>query len=173
MGTSDDNWFAALYETAYRRLVLVALADARNLADAEEIIQEAFAAAYAHSRRVKAADDPEARIYTVARNIGRRRVRRRLLADRLLHREQPMDSLRDVPADHTDLYRALRALPDAQREVVFLHYLADLPLDEVARRVGVPVGTVKSRLPVVGPLAEQLGLRADVPDDAREGSRHR
>jgi len=138
------------YETAYRRLVLVALADARNLADAEEIIQEAFAAAYAHSRRVKAADDPEAWIYTVARNIGRRRVRRRLLADRLLHREQPMDSVRDVPADHTDLYRALRALPDAQREVVFLHYLTDLPLDEVARRVGVPVGTVKSRCPWSG-----------------------
>jgi RNA polymerase sigma-70 factor (ECF subfamily) len=38
------------------------------------------------------------------------------------------------------------ALPPASRAVVSLHYFADLPLDEVADVLGVPLGTVKSRL---------------------------
>ena len=41
---------------------------------------------------------------------------------------------------------ALRQLPDSQREVLALHYLADLPVLEVAELLGVPEGTVKSRL---------------------------
>lgn len=44
------------------------------------------------------------------------------------------------------LMRAIRVLRPEHREVVVLRYLADLPLDEVARSLGIPVGTVKSRL---------------------------
>ena len=36
---------------------------------------------------------------------------------------------------------ALRQLPDSQREVLALHYLADLPVLEVAEVLGVPEGT--------------------------------
>ena len=54
--------------------------------------------------------------------------------------------LADVGAEHADLYRAIRALPDGQREAVFLHHLADLSVEEIAARTGNPVGTVKSRL---------------------------
>jgi RNA polymerase sigma-70 factor (ECF subfamily) len=49
-------------------------------------------------------------------------------------------------AEHVDLVRALRQLPLAQREVLVLHYVAELPLDEVARQLRLPLGTVKSRL---------------------------
>lgn len=45
-----------------------------------------------------------------------------------------------------DVQRLLAALPDAQRDVVVLRVLDDLPEDEVARIVGCPPGTVKSRL---------------------------
>ena len=41
---------------------------------------------------------------------------------------------------------ALRRLPDAQREAIALHHLADLPVHEVAATLGVPTGTVKARL---------------------------
>jgi Sigma-70, region 4 len=41
---------------------------------------------------------------------------------------------------------ALATLPRRHRQVVVLHYLLDLPVQEVARQLAVPVGTVKSRL---------------------------
>ena len=44
------------------------------------------------------------------------------------------------------MIEALRRLPEAQREVVALHYLADLPVVEIADLLGVAEGTVKSRL---------------------------
>jgi RNA polymerase sigma-70 factor, ECF subfamily len=44
------------------------------------------------------------------------------------------------------LLAALQQLPFEQREVLVLHYLADLPVAEVASRVGAPLGTVKARL---------------------------
>jgi len=40
----------------------------------------------------------------------------------------------------------MAGLPRVFREVIVLHYLADLPVDEVAGILDVPVGTVKSRL---------------------------
>ena len=44
------------------------------------------------------------------------------------------------------MIEALRRLPEAQREAVALHHLADLPVVEIADLLGVPEGTVKSRL---------------------------
>jgi RNA polymerase sigma-70 factor, ECF subfamily len=40
----------------------------------------------------------------------------------------------------------LRALPVAQRQVLVLHHLVGLPVAEVAHELGLPVGTVKTRL---------------------------
>lgn len=45
-----------------------------------------------------------------------------------------------------DLRHALGALQVEQREVLVLHYFLDLPLEEVADTLGVPLGTVKSRI---------------------------
>jgi RNA polymerase sigma-70 factor (ECF subfamily) len=42
--------------------------------------------------------------------------------------------------------RALRILPPDERAIVILRYWADLPIDAIGRRVGIPAGTVKSRL---------------------------
>jgi RNA polymerase sigma-70 factor (ECF subfamily) len=54
----------------------------------------------------------------------------------------------DLPAleDRLDVIEALRSLPEGQRVVVALHYLADLEVGEVARTLGIAEGTVKSRL---------------------------
>jgi RNA polymerase sigma-70 factor (ECF subfamily) len=61
------------------------------------------------------------------------------------------------PAEVPGLMEALRALPVAQRKVVVLHHLLDLPVEQVAAELGVPVGTVKSRLARArGALASRL-----------------
>jgi Sigma-70, region 4 len=73
----------------------------------------------------------------------------------------------DVPAvsaDSLDLHRALGRLTPRHREVLVLHYVAELPLDEVARQLRLPPGTVKSRLHRArSALAKQVG-------DERQGS---
>jgi RNA polymerase sigma-70 factor (ECF subfamily) len=47
---------------------------------------------------------------------------------------------------HLDLLQALRKLPAGQREVIALHHLADLTVEQVADTLGLPTGTVKARL---------------------------
>ena len=48
--------------------------------------------------------------------------------------------------EHVALVEALGHLPLRQRQVLALHYLADLPVEEIARDLAIPVGTAKSRL---------------------------
>jgi len=150
---TDDEWFAQLYDASYPRLVVIALAFTGDLSEAEDVVQEAFLRAYARRGRLATVHNPEAWICTVAMNVARRRHRRRAMADRLLLRraQDPSNGAgegrgrgRDTP--DPDLMAAISALPEAQRTVVVLHYLADLPVAEVAVRTGVPEGTVKSRL---------------------------
>ena len=52
----------------------------------------------------------------------------------------------DQVATGADLRHALRQLSPEHREVLVLHYYLDLPLDEVAKIAGLPLGTVKSRI---------------------------
>ena len=178
MSADDPRWFETLYQGSYLRLTLIVLAHSRgNVADAEEIVQEAFAKAYAKRETLQRTTNPEAWVCTVALNIARRRWRRANMADRLLRRDRPTSPLdTEVEAANVDLYLAIRALPDAQREAVFLHHLAGLTIDEIADRTGTPAGTVKSRLARGrAALADQLGQSENqgasgFAREAREGT---
>jgi RNA polymerase sigma-70 factor (ECF subfamily) len=59
---------------------------------------------------------------------------------------KPNVALDDTVAQGADLRAALRRLTPKHREALVLHYLLDLPVNEVAAIAGVPVGTVKSRI---------------------------
>ena len=67
------------------------------------------------------------------------------------------------------LVRALERLPEAQRHTLVLHHIADLPVHEVARELGVPEGTVKARL-----SRGRAALAALLTDDdgLQEGASH-
>jgi RNA polymerase sigma-70 factor (ECF subfamily) len=160
---SEQTWFAELYDRCYERLVLTAYAMTNDLGAAEEITQEAFAVAYGRQGRVSRLDSPEAWLRTVVTNLARRRFRRRAMLDRILrrqHAEPPPPG--QPPGEHLDLHEAIRGLGAEHRTVVVLHYLADLPIDEVAAVLGVPVGTVKSRLSRArAALADRLRAEVD------------
>ncbi len=144
---TSGEWFERLYQDSYRSLVLTAYALLRDMGEAEDVAQEAFAVAYGRRARVARADSPEAWMRTVVVNLARRRWRRRAMLDRILRRER--DEEPDPPAavgEHLDLHAAIRELGHDHRAAVVLHYLADLPVEEVASILDVPVGTVKSRL---------------------------
>jgi RNA polymerase sigma-70 factor (sigma-E family) len=157
------EWFAELYQGCYERLVLTAYAMTNDLGVAEEITQEAFALAYDRQNRVARTDSPEAWLRTVVVNLARRRFRRGATLARILRRQQAEPPPPpDPPGEHLDLHAAIRGLGEEHRTVVVLHYLADLPVDEVAAVLGVPVGTVKSRLARArAALAERLRTEVD------------
>ena len=141
----SDIEIQELYAASYRRLLGQLIGVTGNVAEAEDVVQEAFVRGLDHPRRLLSADNPEAWLRTVAVNLARSRWRRaqRLvgLAPRLV------DAPRESDSDgHIVLLQALRALPAGQREAIALHHLADLPVQEVADATGVSIGTVKARL---------------------------
>jgi RNA polymerase sigma-70 factor (ECF subfamily) len=158
--SAAEQAFGELYHACYRRLVAQAYAYTTDLAEAQDVVQEAFARALARPGGLADVDSPEAWLRTVAVNVVRRRWRRRKLLDTILLRDRPLTrTVEAAPGpERTDLRDALAALPEAFRRVVVLHYFADLPVEEIASLLDVPTGTVKSRLSRArAALAEQLG----------------
>ena len=137
-----------VYDDSYARLVGQLYGVCGDLAEAEDVVQEAFVRAVASGRRFDRVDNPEAWLRTVAVNVARTRHRRRVVGDRLRRKVAAPEPRH--PAEMTDdriaLVAALGRLPVGQREALALHYLADLPVHEVARNLDVPLGTVKARL---------------------------
>jgi len=134
-----------LYAASYRRLLGQLIGVTGSVSEAEDVVQEAFVRGLDHPRKLLGADNPEAWLRTVAVNLARSRWRRaqRLvgLAPRLV--EEPRA---DDTDGHVVLVQALYQLPAGQREVIALHHLADLTVEQVADTLGLPTGTVKARL---------------------------
>ena len=144
MTPSDD--FTAFYASVFARLVGQLRVVTGDLQEAEDVVQEALARASTRWARLRAYDVPEAWVRRVALNLAAdraRRSRRRLAALRRLvpPATQPVEQVEDLA-----LLQALRGLSIGQRQVLVLHYLIGMPVQEVARTLRVPTGTVKVRL---------------------------
>ncbi|MCV2887300.1 sigma-70 family RNA polymerase sigma factor [Ruegeria sp. XHP0148] len=90
-------------------------------------------------------------IFTIARNrrIDALRKDRRPEPEDLPWGPEPEPPVADVMAmqQETEMLRvAIRALPDAQRELIEQAYFGDLSHREIAARTGLPLGTIKSRI---------------------------
>ena len=145
-----DDSFQEFYEANYGRIVAMATAVLGDRHEAEDVAQEAFARAFSRWSRLGEYDLPEAWVRQVALRIAidsGRRLRRslRVIAALAAQRRGPEPETGDSLA-LTRLGSALRRLPMREREVVVLHYLADLPVDAIAHERGLPPGTVRTRL---------------------------
>lgn len=137
--------FDEFYGATARRIVRHAYALTGNLSEAQDITQEAFARAWQRWDKVSGCDSPEAWVRRVATNLATSRFRRdrtaRAAAWQLIAGPVP-----EISPDTVALIAALKALPDRQRVVLVLHYLADLPVGQVAAELNCPVGSVKGWL---------------------------
>ena len=68
--------------------------------------------------------------------------------------------------EHVAIVTALQQVGRTEREVVVLHYLADLGIGDVASELGISAGTVKSR------LSRARAALAPLLDDREEETRH-
>lgn len=136
-----------LFRASHRRLLLSMYAITGNLAEAQDVVADAFVVAVSRRDKVLSADNPQAWLQRVARNIAASRWRRALRLRSLLPKAAPPDPVSaEISPDRVALMAAIRQLPRGQAEAVALHYIADLPIDEIAEIQGVAVGTVKARL---------------------------
>jgi RNA polymerase sigma-70 factor (ECF subfamily) len=108
---------------------------------AEEAVSEAFARAVASSDRI---EQPVAWLYRVAFRIAAAELRR----ERDRDSPRPAPAVDAAPEQHGfgELFSALAKLPANQRAAVFLHYRCDLPVREVADRLGVSSATARVHL---------------------------
>jgi RNA polymerase sigma-70 factor (ECF subfamily) len=132
----------ALYGTAYRMT--------RNAHDAEDLVQETYLRAYRAFDRYTAGTNIRAWLHTILYRVRTDAFRRSARSPRTVELEgdgpavpPPQDAL---ASGGEDLARAVDALPEVFRVAVVLRDVQDLTYEEIADVLGVPIGTVMSRI---------------------------
>lgn len=142
---------AALYACSCPRLLGLLISIGGSRSEAEEVAQDAYVRLLQHWSKVRGYEDPESWVRVVAVRLLISRRRRAKVATLGLRRlagraQQHQHEQSDLTAAAVAISAALDALPVSQRAVVILHHVMDLPVEQVASELRVPVGTVKSRL---------------------------
>lgn len=160
----DERQFDDFYNASFARITGQVYAMIGNRDEAEECVQEAFVRAWAHRRKLEHAEHPEAWVRTTAYRLAVSRWRRTLLSRRPVDRARGPAMVTAGPSEtHVALVAALHQLPENQRRALVLHHIADMPVQDVAREVGAPEGTVKAWLSR-GRAALAALLSDDTPD---------
>jgi RNA polymerase sigma-70 factor (sigma-E family) len=138
----------ALYQAHALGLLRLAVIMLGERQAAEDAVQDAFLGLF---RRWDALNDPEralayvrSSLFNGCRTVLRQRGRNRQFALVEPPHAESADARLLLGEEHREVLAALRRLPDRQREAVALRYCLDMPVDEVARAMGVAEGTVKS-----------------------------
>lgn len=124
-----------------------ALASSRE--EADDLVQDTLERAWTRSALWPGVEDMRAWLFSIMHNVHVDRVRRPRLATVALDEQTPEVQAAAAPSDRLamlDLQAALEQLPVEQKEVILLVALEDMPYADVARTLGIPMGTVMSRL---------------------------
>jgi len=166
----DKGAFTALAAALADRYLAASHRILRDLSLAEDATQQALLAIWRDLPQLRDPARFEAwsyRLLVRACYAEAGRARRWAPNIHLLPVDEPLatDGLSTV-VDRDQLERGFRRLSLDHRTVVVLHHYLDLPLDQVAEALGVPVGTVSSRLHYA-----MRGLRAALEADSRPTAR--
>ena len=138
---------------------------------ADDLLQDTLERALSHWNLRRNHGNLRGWLYTILYNrflSNQHRVRRRGPHDALTETELPgIDGGQYSVLEHRDLLRAFAALPEEQRAVLLLVGVEDVSYQEAARVLGVPIGTVMSRL-----SRGRERLRRSLHGELDEGSPH-
>jgi RNA polymerase sigma factor (sigma-70 family) len=150
--------FGALIDR-HRSETLAFAARLLNRLDAEDVVQEAFLAAFLSLHKLREQERFRSWLLGITANLCRYRLR--LLREGYSHdfvggeavpafaledHEPSPEVVYEAKEIHQMLRGAIQALPSEQRETVALHYVRGLRISEIAILSGAPIGTIKARL---------------------------
>jgi RNA polymerase sigma-70 factor (ECF subfamily) len=163
----DSEAFDDLARQVGDRCMAIAFRILRDADQADDAVQTALILAWRDLRRLRDPDAFEAWLHRILVNecYSEARRRRRYSANiRLLPRADEAVSPADILTvnDRDQIDRAFRRLTLEQRSVLVFHHYVGLTAEQVADRLGIPVGTAKSRI-----HHATAALRASVEADAR------
>ncbi len=149
----DQRALATLYERYAGLMMAVGMRILSQRKEVEDLLHDVFLEAWRH------AGDYDAKRGTVrtwltlrmrSRALDRRRSARMtrmvLLEDTRTLMDRPSADDPALAPDRSAVRNAIMELPEEQRQVVLLSYFRGLSSSEIAKQVGVPIGTVKSRV---------------------------
>jgi RNA polymerase sigma-70 factor (sigma-E family) len=146
--TETDEDFSLFVAERWSTLIRAARLIGCSPSEAEDLVQSALVKCFVSWSRVRRADDRDAYVYRILLNTHRSALRR------MSSRETPTDlshaahstAAADAAELSTSVEGALDRLTAQARQVVVLRYYADLSERQTADALGIPAGTVKSRL---------------------------
>ena len=145
--------FDALYVAFSGRLRGYLLSQCRDATLADDLLQETFMQIHRSRRTYQPGRPVTPWVYAIARHVylmkrrsaGRRvRFEESLAADARAGDEVSRDAL-DVIVSGDEVRRALRGVPDDQREALLMHHVEGWSFQEIASRLGIRVNAAKTR----------------------------
>ena len=150
----DRAAFAALFDAYGPRVKSFMMRKGASSEQAEDLVQETMIAVWSKAGMyVSDRGSVTTWIFTIARNLRIDRLRREKTSlytdiddyDAESNEPQQDEALSRLQEDGL-VARALAQIPEEQRQLLVLSYVEDLPQSEIAQRLQIPLGTVKSRM---------------------------
>lgn len=160
---SDRSAFIALFEFYAPRIKAQAMRFGCDGSTAEDVVQDTMLSVWRRAAQFDPArGTASAWVFTIATNARLDRIRRdkRLAhAAGLAGNEAPLTADMDESgADQARLSGIVSTLPAEQRRIVEMSFYADVPHGDIAEKLGIPLGTVKSRMRLaMAKLRQALG----------------
>lgn len=152
MSDTIGEEFGRFWEQTCEKVKAYLFCACNNRHDADDLAQECYLRALRNWGYYNGQGTRQAWLFAIARNTQidwlRKRIRDRRLAER--HSERPASEAEPASGPQFDdiemIWQAVGHLATEYKEVVYLRFAAELSYAEIAELLGVPIGTVRSRL---------------------------
>lgn len=143
MAVIDDEKFVELIQEYTANIYRLTLGILHNPSDAEDVVAETVLKAYEKIHTLRRAESFKAWLMQIAANEARRVYAKSKRIAPVDDIEQYMPAFKD---EHHELWDVVMKLDVVYGEVVILYFYEQLSLKQIGKILGIPQGTVKSRL---------------------------
>ena len=136
--------FEATYDKYADMLYRIALSDLGNTHDAEDAVQETFVAYFSYKGTFDTEEHLKAWLIRVLINKARDELRRKKVRAHTSLDE--IAELSEAPAEDRCVLEEVMRLPEKYKTPIILHYFEDIPIERIAKILGITLSGAKMRL---------------------------